>query len=576
MPPDMPTGRTMAEILADRAQIDGDRCAYTFLVDGDLQEVSITYGALDRWSRALGHELASAVEPGARALLLFPSGLDYVAAFFACLLAGVVAVPVYPPRLGTRFERRDLERIRAVARDAGAEVVLTSGLVRELAAGVLVTLPELASVPWLAGDAPELVAGDGWSPPRWPDPVDLAFLQYTSGSTGTPRGVMVRHANLIDNQRMIQHGTGYDRDDRMVSWLPLYHDLGLIGATLQPCFGGFPCVFMGPEKFLARPARWVEAISRHGGTTGGAPNFAYELLCRRTPPETVSTLDLSRWRLVYNGGEPIRPDTLQRMVEFFGSAGFRSEGWFPVYGLAEATVYVAGGPRHAPPRLQPLAGRTVVGSTLSTIDQDARIVDPDTGCECPPGQVGELWLAGPHVCDGYWAQPEATEATFGARLVAEPQAGPFLRTGDLAFVDGGEVYLCGRIKDLVIVDGRNHHPHDLERAAEEAHPACRPGSVAAFSVPGGETEHLVVVQEVRESAGPAEWPDVIGAVRTAVAVAHEVRPRAVVLVAARTIPKTSSGKIQRGACRQQYLGGGLEAVACWPEGVVPLPATTGA
>lgn len=600
--------RTMVDVLVDRAATQGDRVGYTFLESFDdvagsgggrgVDEVPLTYVELDEWARAIAVVLDEQVGRGDRVLLLFPSGLDYIAAFFGCLYAGVVAVPVYPPRIGTRFEARDLARTQAIAANAGAAAVLTVALVRDLAAALLPAVPDLAHVPWVVTDADDLgtgaarrARGEAWRHPGTGRD-DLAFLQYTSGSTGTPRGVMVCHGNLIDNQAMIQHGTRYGPDDCMVSWLPLYHDLGLIGATLQPCYVGFPCVFMGPEKFLARPARWVEAVSRHRGTTGGGPNFAYELTARRTPPEVVASLDLSSWTVAYNGGEAVRADTLERFVEVFGPAGFTPSSWFPVYGLAEATVYVAGGPLRRGAAVVPVsvaaleAGRvepgapgvpgtrSLVGSTLSEIDQDARIVDPETGVECPPGTVGELWLAGPHICDGYWNDPEGSASSFGARLGGDPDAGPFLRTGDLAFLDDGEVVICGRRKDLIIVDGRNHHPHDIERTAEEADPACRPGGAIAFSVerPSGD-EGLVVVQEVRDDLDADEVEAVALRVRAAVASAHDVRPHDIVLVRARSVPKTSSGKVQRGQGRRQYLDGTLDRIepAADPSVAVPGP-----
>ncbi|HKV12360.1 MAG TPA: amino acid adenylation domain-containing protein, partial [Thermoanaerobaculia bacterium] len=560
---------TLFDLLRFRAQSQPDRRAYTFLLDGETKEVHVTYGELDLQARAVAARLQALAPRGERALLLYPPGLQYAAAFFGCLYAGITAVPVYPPR-----PNRPDPRFLAILSDARARVVLTTSAILPNAERLL---PEDAPVLWLATDG---LNGD--SAARWQDPGvgpdDLAFLQYTSGSTSSPKGVRVSHGNLLHNEALIGRAFGMTPESVVVGWLPLYHDMGLIGNLLQPLAAGCPCVLMSPVDFLQKPLRWLQAISRYGGTVSGGPNFAYDLCVRRIGPAEKEELDLSRWQVAFNGAEPVRAETLDRFAEAFAPCGFRRAALFPCYGLAEATLFVTGAGRGEAPvvsrfvsedlarnRATPAAdGRALVSSGRAVPapeGQDVAIVHPETLRRGEPGEVGEIWIAGPSVAQGYWSRPEATEATFRA-FTADGQ-GPFLRTGDLGFLDGAELYVTGRAKDLIIIRGRNLYPQDVELTVEKSHPALRPGCGAAFSVEVEGEERLVVVQEVRRDARHADPAEAIGAIRRAVAEEHEVQLEAVVLIRTASLPKTSSGKVRRQATRQAFLEGGLAVVAAW-------------
>ncbi len=560
---------TFVEILRSRSRSQPDQHAYTFLLDGEAGEAHLTYRDLDRQARAIGALQQRFGRPGERALLLYPPGLDYIAAFLGCLYAGVIAVPAYPPN-PARLERT-LPRLRAIVRDAQPTFALTTSPILGLVSALAAQDPEFQALRWLATDtlAPELA--DEWCDPAASD-TTLAFLQYTSGSTATPKGVMVSHGNLLHNQRLIKQAFGHTEQTVVAGWLPLYHDMGLIGNVLQPLYLGTPCVLMSPVAFLQRPARWLEAISRYQATTSGGPNFAYDLCVRKIAPEQRAEFDLSRWTVAFNGAEPIRHDTLERFAAAFAPCGFRRTAFYPCYGLAESTLFVSGVEQAAEPtvrvvdeaalerhRVQPRAGtpgRTLVGSGRTWQDQAATIVDPVAGTRCPPDQIGEIWVSGPSVAQGYWQQPDETARTFGARL-ADGAGGPFLRTGDLGFIQDGELFITGRLKDLIIIRGRNHYPQDIELTVERSHRALRPGGGAAFTVERDGEERLVIVQEIEREQRNVNVEAVAGAIRQAVAEQHELHTYAVVLIKPGSLPKTSSGKIQRHACRADYLAGRL-------------------
>ncbi|HEV7509092.1 MAG TPA: non-ribosomal peptide synthase/polyketide synthase [Thermoanaerobaculia bacterium] len=559
---------TPAGMLRARAEERPNQVAFTFLADGQTEAGRLTYAELDARAVAVAAALREAVAPGDRALLLFPPGLDFIVAFFGCLYAGVVAVPAYPPRPHDRSQAR----LRSIARDAEPRVALTTSATLSGLAGLTAVAPELAAVRWIATDA--LASSLPGTQLPEPDPESIAFLQYTSGSTAEPKGVEVTHANLLHNERMI--GAAFEQDERsvVVGWLPLYHDMGLIGTVLQPLHAGGRCVLMSPVAFLQRPMRWLEAINRYRGTTSGGPNFAYELCVRKATPEALAGLDLTSWRVAFNGAEPVRAETLERFAETFAPTGFRPEAFYPCYGLAEATLFVAGGlsgrrPRVA--RVEPAAlerndvvvvapevpdARSLVSSGRPWMGQRIVVADPETGVACPPGRVGEIWIAGSSVAQGYWHNPEATARDFKAFLTGPGSDGPFLRTGDLGFVADGELYVTGRLKDLIILRGRNHYPQDLERTAESSHPDLRPGNAAAFAIETGGEERLVIALEVERRRRDG-FEEVAEAVRRAVAAEHEVMVWEVVLLRAGSLPKTSSGKVQRGLCRRQYLVGDL-------------------
>ncbi|MFI9402430.1 HAD-IIIC family phosphatase [Nocardia sp. NPDC052316] len=535
---------------------------YRFLDSGDVDGVvrEISYADLGTRARAIAAALQE--ELPQRALLLYPAGPEFAEAFFGCLAAGVVAVPAPLPE----WENRSLRRLRRMVAHAEVQVVLAPRRVVAEAAALCAEIPELAGVRWLATD----VIADGQAA-QWREPElgteSVAFIQYTSGSTSAPRGVLLTHQNLLHNQRALVAGLGHDRvladgwDGALfASWLPMYHDMGLIAPLLHTVYLGANSVLMSPLHFLQRPERWLHAIGTYRAHTSGGPNFAYELCVRRIAPEQLERLDLSSWRVAFNGSEPVRPATVRRFTETFGRAGFRAESHQPVYGLAEATLIVTAPSITAPPTFHEVSGDRARGAELVGVGPAAAgmsvaIVDPEHGVERADGVEGEIWVAGDSVAAGYFRDEQATAEVFGATLSGDDRR--YLRTGDLGLWCGGELFVTGRRKDLLIIDGRNHYPQDLESTVEAAHDAVRAGCVAAFSVDLGlDGEQPVVVAEVR-GEDPGDLTELEGAVRGAVATEHGLNLAAVLLIRPGTIFKTSSGKIQRSACRAAYLSGEL-------------------
>ncbi|PLZ98347.1 non-ribosomal peptide synthetase [Fischerella thermalis CCMEE 5268] len=562
---------TVVELLRYRTVEKPNIEAFTFLHDGEAQQATLTYQELDRRSRAIAAQLQILDLSGERALLLYPSGIDYLPAFFGCLYAEVVAVPAYPPR-----NRRNTPRILAILQDAQAAVILTTTAILSQVQSLLAEKFDIDNIPWLATDNLTPQIEEAWQEP-FIDTETLAFLQYTSGSTGTPKGVMLTHGNLLHNAAVTRQYMEHSSSSKFVTWLPVYHDMGLIGGVLQPLYGGFPCIMMPPVAFLQRPYRWLQAISRYRGTTSGAPNFAYELCIEKITPEQRSTLDLSSWSVAFNGAEPIRQETLERFASTFAECGFRPEAFYPCYGMAEATLMVSGSVKAALPTTKKLQkvelesnhvveatsdrenSITLVGCGRSVPQQQIVIANPETLTRCQPGEVGEIWVSGLSVGKGYWNRPAQTEETFHAFL-KDTGEGPFLRTGDLGFLDNGEVFITGRAKDLIIIRGRNLYPQDIELTAERSHSSLRTGSNAAFCVEVNHEEQLVVVQELEFRAKP-NLEEVTAAIRQAVAEEHEVQVSGVVLIKPGTIPKTSSGKIQRRAIKAEFLAGELEVIS---------------
>ena len=586
---------TLIELLDHRAQHQPDQPVYTFLLDGETEEARLTHAALQQQARAVAATLQQqGIQAGERALLLYPPGLSYIVAFFGCLYAGVVAVPIYPPN-PTRLERT-LPRLQAIVEDAQPAAALTNSQVLSMVKFMLAQMPNFPPLTWLATDAaaPDAAApdADAWQPL----PITgerLAFLQYTSGSTASPKGVMLTHGNLLHNLALIRDAFGLTPQMRGVIWLPPYHDMGLIGGILAVLYMGGQVVLMSPLDFLKRPMRWLQAISRYRATVSGGPNFAYDLCVRKITPAEREQLDLSSWRLAFNGAEPVRLETLDRFAATFAASGFRRDSFFPCYGLAEATLIVSGGSQATSPVTAAVNSEALAQNRIETADAttaDAQtlvssgcvlpgykiaIADPHTLHACPPAQVGEICLAGPSIAQGYWGQPETTAQMFGAHL-ADTGRGPFFRSGDLGFLHEGELFITGRAKDLIILRGRNLYPQDIELTVEQSHPALRPGCAAAFSIEADGGEQLVIVQEVQRNVQNLEADAVFQAMRQAASQQHQVRVSAMQLLKAGSIPKTPSGKIQRNACRAAFLADKLHAVATShtrrTEEVAPAPA----
>ena len=572
---------TLVDLLRARADGQGANLAYRYIQDNDADLVTVSYSELDRRARAIGAWLESFGARGERALLLYPPGLDYIAAFFGCLYAGVTAVPAYPPRLN-----RPVPRIQSIVADSQAKFALTtSAILRNLEQRFEHT-PDLQALHWLDTEQVPTGLEVDWHHPGISADT-LAFLQYTSGSTSRPKGVMLSHGNLMHNLKAIRHGFQIGSDASGVFWLPSYHDMGLIGGILEPMYVSGPSTLMSPVSFLQRPVRWLEALTRYKGTTSGAPNFAYDLCVDKVTPEQIETLDLSPWSLAFCGAEPIRPETLERFARTFAPCGFRKSAFYPCFGLAEGTLIVSGGDGPAEPRTFILdrkaleqdqvietvpneaSSMEMVSCGQAIVDQQILIVNPNTLERCDPDQVGEIWVSGPSVARGYWELADETRQTFRAFL-SDTGKGPFLRTGDLGFLQDGELYVTGRLKDLIIIHGSNHYPQDIELTVESAHIALQPGAGAAFSVSENSKEQLVIVQEVNRQNRQPDVDEVASAIRQAVAEKHDLQVSAIVLVKPMSIPKTSSGKIKRRACKQAFLDNGLEVVGEWHAKPSPL------
>ena len=558
--------RTLVQSLQRRAAQTPDQVALRFLAESAEQNVVLSYRDLDRRARTIAAALQANAALGDRAVLLFPSGPDYVAAFFGCLYAGVIAVPAYPPESTRRHHQ---ERLLSIISDAEPRLLLT---IASLGDG----LAQIENAPpVLSVDTLNSQLADSWIAPDL-QPDDIAFLQYTSGSTALPKGVQVSHGNLVANEVLIRRGFGIDLnpDDVIVSWLPLYHDMGLIGGLLQPIFSGVPCVLMSPAYFLGRPLRWLEAISEYGGTISGGPDFAYRLCTERVSESALERLDLSQWRVAYSGSEPIRLDTLERFAEKFAACGFTPDNFFASYGLAEATLFVAGGSRGrgipamrmdehalAANRAEPGQGAAIMSCGTSQPEHAVLIVDPQTLAELPDNSVGELWATGPSIAHGYWRNPEATAKTF-----VQHAGRTWLRTGDLGFMRFGEVYITGRLKDLLIVRGHNLYPQDIEQTIEREVEVVRKGRVAAFAVNDQGLEGIGIAAEISRSVQKILPPEaLIKAIRQAVAEAYQEAPSVVVLLNPGALPKTSSGKVQRAACGLRHADGSLDSYAQFPE-----------
>jgi acyl-CoA synthetase (AMP-forming)/AMP-acid ligase II len=566
----METPSSLVALLARRAESEGDERAYVFLSDRGTEEVVLTFRELYDKARTFAGELASVARPGDRALLVFPPGLEFIVAFFACQIARVIAVPMMMPR-------------RQSARDSSAAIMANCEPVVALtnaAFALRLDLHERFSrdqLQWLAVGLDGAPVDPGAADPPAPEAQDIAFLQYTSGSTSDPKGVAVSHANLLANLEMIRLSLGNTRRSTYVNWVPLYHDMGLILNTLESLYVGALCVLMAPNAFTQRPLNWLRAIHHYRAEVGCGPNFGYDLCVSRYRADQMDGVDLSSWKVALNGAEPVRAETIESFAASFAGHGFDRAATFPAYGMAEATLLISGGGRSEGAvtravsrsalqahRVEPATDlddtQTVVGCGRALTGERIAIVDPETCRRLEPNQVGEIWVSGANVARAYWRNAEATETSLNAPIAGDDDGARWLRTGDLGFLDQAcELFITGRIKDLIIVRGINHYPQDIEQTVQAQHPALRANCGAAFSVADDHGEEtLAIVQEVeRTERNRIDHAEIKGLIREGVTEQHELFARHIVLIRPGTLPKTTSGKIQRGLTRKLWLEGGL-------------------
>jgi acyl-CoA synthetase (AMP-forming)/AMP-acid ligase II len=564
---------SLVTLLARRAESQPDERAYLFLGDRGAEEAAITFRELHDAARALAARLTKIARPGDRALLVFPPGIEFMVAFFGCQIARVIAVPMMMPR-------------RQSTRDSSAAIIANCEPVVALTSSAQALRKDLherferEGIQWLSVD---LTTPDALHPadlPAAPDPQDIAFLQYTSGSTSEPKGVAVSHANLLANLEMIRLSLGTTKQSTYVNWVPLYHDMGLILNALEAFYVGALCVLMAPNAFMQRPLNWLRAIHHYRAEVGCSPNFGFDLCVSRYRADQMQGVDLSAWKVALNGAEPVHAATIKRFIETFAPHGFDPAAAFPAYGMAEATLLISGGHRGRGHRTRTISRsglqahavgapaddadiQTLVGCGRALVNEQIAIVDPESRARLLPDQVGEVWVNGANVARFYWQNPEATGAGLNARIAGEDDGANWLRTGDLGFLDEeGELFITGRIKDLVIIRGINHYPQDIEHTVQTLHPALRQNCGAAFSVPDDHGEEtLVIVQEVeRTERNKIDLTEMTGIIREGVTDQHELFARHIVLIRPGTLPKTTSGKIQRSLTRRRWLEQSLDAL----------------
>lgn len=571
---------TLVDVLQWRSHHHPCQIAYTFLQDGESEISQLTYAELDQQARSIAAVLQSRGGVGERVLLIYPPGLEFIAAFWGCLYAGAIAVPICPPR----GKRKQSSVVQAIAQDAQAMIALTTEKILSTLQSQWGESSDFSQIQWLT---PAQALG---SPEAWQFPEitleTLAFFQYTSGSTGAPKGVMVAHGNLLHNCHLLQSACHISAASRILLWLPHYHDMGLVSGILLPLYVGCPAVLMAPTAFIQQPIRWLQAISNTRATHSGAPDFAYRLCVEKIRPEQKATLDLTSWQVAFNGAESIQAKTMQDFVKAFGECGFHQQALMPCYGLAEATLGISWHPFEQDPRIINVSTSALATGQIELVEDQLKqpfkslvscgvppselmvqIVNPHTNQCCPNQSVGEIWVAGASITQGYWQQPALTQSTFHAYL-SDSQAGPYLRTGDLGFIHDGELLITGRLKDVIIIRGQNYYPQDIEAAVQVSHPGLMPSHGAAFSVEVNGTEQLVIAQELKRSVlkdldVDETFDDIVDAMLDAVLEQFELNVSSIVLLRPGHIPKTTSGKLQRSVCRTQFLEGTWAIARQW-------------
>lgn len=558
---------TILHRLEERCARNPDHAILHFLPEGEGISESLTLRQLRTRARAIASRLRRTALPGERVLLLYPSGLEFICALLGCFESGLIAVPCCPPETGGANQFEHLVRI---AENCQPKVLLSAGRNAERILQECRQRPALSACTALATDSiPNDEPDDGQRVELSSNTV--AFLQYTSGSTGDPKGVVVTHGNIVHNVSAM-HEAFLNIATAGVSWLPLYHDMGLIGAVFPALWKGEPLYLLPPLLMLKHPHRWLQTISRYRADICPAPNFAFDYCVRRVTEAQKDTLDLSNWKIACIGAEPIRAETMRRFAQSFARCGFRPEAFYPCYGLAEATLFVTGGDvgrplvvRRGPSSPEKTTGGEpaphgveLVGCGRPAKGLEVLVVDPASRLPCPDLTVGEIWIRGPSVAHGYWNRAQESEDSFGARR-ADRDVGPYLRSGDLGMFDQGELFITGRIKDVIVIRGQNFYPADIEDTVSRCHPAFEGRLGAAFGCWIEGEEQLVIVQEFDRRAADSDRNSLIEAIHSALSDCHQLRACDVRLVRAGTLPKTTSGKIRRAECRERYLTDSLSS-----------------
>jgi acyl-CoA synthetase (AMP-forming)/AMP-acid ligase II len=597
---------SLIDLVQYRAVMQSDMIAYRFLQDQGNEIYTITYSVLAKHAKAIAAELQQqGVLPGERAILIYSPGLELIQAYLGCLFAGLVAVPVYPP-----LSFSLVEKLQLILQDCQPKILLTTHnimqklrqqkLLKKITRTPLIkravkhywskplalTEWDLETIHGISTDNIPLSRAASWQEPSITFD-HLAFLQYTSGSTGHPKGVLISHGNLLHNLQAIYQNTG-SKQHIYTSWLPPYHDMGLIGGILQPLYGAYLCILMSPLKFLQAPCSWLDIISQYHTTVSVAPNFAYDFCAKNITPQQKVGLNLRHWEVAFNASEPIHPETLERFYEAFKECGFRKEAFMPSYGLAEATLIVSGEgylqgyhtesvaenflQQH---KVKPIAASDPKAKTLVSCGrplQEIRIVHPKTSRLCATDEVGEIWVHGPSIAKGYWQDAEKSHTTFHAHIIDDPSQTLYLRTGDLGFLLNGQLYVTGRLKDLIIIYGVNYYPHDIEHTVTHCHALIRSGSSAAFAIEKNSENRLVIVCEVKlpEEKSDELYLQLCQIICKAIADYHALPVHSIVLIQPKALPKTTSGKVRRRHTKELFDKGQLVPLYQWTSGLADL------
>ena len=578
------TFKNLIDLFEFRTQEQADKTLYIFLEDGVQIHSQITYGELRDKAKSVAASLQKTNKEGDRVILLFPNGIDFIVGLFGCILAGMIGIPAYPPR-----KAQSNDRFFSILRNSGSSLILSTEGISNKVNRQFQDNEDLKKVHFLVYDQLDFNLSDHWVKPDI-NQDSIAILQYTSGSTGDPKGVILTHANILHNEMIIQDAFGHDQGLIGVNWLPNFHDMGLFGTLLQPLYTGGKNIIISPTAFIKNPLNWLKAIDKFNGNTAGGPNFAFEYCVQRSSEEERKQLDLSSLQVMFCGAEPIRISTLNNFASAFEVSGFRFKQFYPCYGLAEATLMVTGADFNKNPVYYNASARSLESNkVLPSISGEDNtvfvssghpwhgtkvvIVDPEKMTLSDPDEIGEIWISGPSVAKGYWNNPEETLKTFSA-YITDTGEGPFMRTGDTGFIRDDELYVSGRLKDLIIIRGTNHYPQDIELTVEDCHPALRKNAGACFSIDVSDEERLVVVIEVeRTFMRDLNAEEIFDAVRMKLAEDHNVLPYSIILIRTGSIPKTSSGKIQRQACKRAYQHNELSILEEWKMKISDLQDT---